>query len=179
MARTKQEHVGFVGYSLAAMSLICTMAYHDKYNDILKPAIILGFGTVSRERYDNNAIIKAAGEVLRAFPGPFAPKFKLTSAILTAFCSPPLLELCVYIMGIAAGSDPENLNKTRLPVYMSQMPAGSSTWTLAHLQQQSQRASCLSMFDYGQDANLKKYGQKDAPCYDLARIRNRYIGARG
>ncbi|KAI1298469.1 Lysosomal acid lipase/cholesteryl ester hydrolase [Halotydeus destructor] len=176
MSVTKQKHIGYIGYSLSSAVMVGTLSYHPKYNRILKPVILFGFGNIASKPY-NTLASDVEADILRAFPGPLLPKFKLTSTVLTAFCSPPVLEICAQLLMSAVGYDSNNLNRTRFPVYLSQFPAGTSTWEMAHASQISRRGNCYAHFDYGQSENEKKYGQDFPPCYDLKQVTNKYIGA--
>jgi len=61
-------------------------------------------------------------------------------------------------------------NVTRLPVYLSHTPAGTSVKNMVDWAQQV-RSGTFSMFDYGTaEANVAKYGQPKAPAYDLSKM---------
>ena len=48
-------------------------------------------------------------------------------------------------------------------------PTGASTYTILHYAQEVNTAK-FSHFDYGESENMKIYGQKSAPDYDLAKV---------
>jgi len=61
---------------------------------------------------------------------------------------------------------------------MGHFPAGTSTKNLIHFQQFVQKEE-FKNFDYGDKQNLKIYGQKSPPLYDLSKIKipvHLYVG---
>ncbi len=71
------------------------------------------------------------------------------------------------------GKDPEvgnDLNTSRLDVYLSHTPAGTSVKNMAHWAQMVRKKQ-FCMFDFGKQENLKRYGQEKAPVYHLDQIR--------
>ncbi|KAK3701521.1 hypothetical protein QZH41_007892 [Actinostola sp. cb2023] len=78
------------------------------------------------------------------------------------FCVEPGLEVvCSNVLFLIAGNDKKHLNETRLPVYMSHTPAGTSVRNVMHFAQ-LHNAKKFQMYDYGTaDKNKKHYGQ---PC---------------
>lgn len=59
-----------------------------------------------------------------------------------------------------------NFNKSRLSVYFSHFPSGTSTRNMVHFAQMIQSKN-VKMFDYGKLKNLLYYNQTEAPLYDL------------
>ena len=56
-----------------------------------------------------------------------------------------------------------------MPFVMAHFPSGSSTKNFVHYQQMLKKDQ-FKMFDYGEKKNMKIYGQKTAPHYDLSKI---------
>jgi len=68
----------------------------------------------------------------------------------------------------AVGGPTKNLNQTRLQVYVSETPAGTSIFNMDHWAQ-GINSQNYQMYDFGNEiANMKAYGQKTPPLYDLA-----------
>ncbi|KAI1289209.1 Lipase member N [Halotydeus destructor] len=174
---TKHEKVGMVGYSQGSLFMLMAMSTFPKYNDIIKPAILFGFGIVQSKPIGILSVLTdTVSEVLAALPGPFFPKSKLTSTALTVLCGPPLTPVCTYVILQFVGNDPDNVNQTRIPVYTSQFPAGTSTWCGSQFLR-SLKYDVFPMFDYGKTKNLDKYGTQSPPFYNFTMITNRFIGA--
>ncbi|WZN63320.1 lipase [Chloropicon roscoffensis] len=62
--------------------------------------------------------------------------------------------------------DMTHLNQTRIPVYLSHLPEGTSVRNLLHWAQ-SVRTNKFQKYDFGPAENQQRYGQEDPPEYDL------------
>jgi len=84
--------------------------------------------------------------------------------------------LCKYLSGIcdiaiyAFCGRTRHINATRLPVYLSRTPAGTSVKNMIHWSQQLQR-NAFRMYDYGNSKeNQLHYGQNEPPDYKLSDV---------
>jgi len=76
---------------------------------------------------------------------------------------------CEDFLFLIVGSS-QNLNATRIDVYVSETPAGTSVKNMAHWAQ-GIRNNVFQKFDYGSaSANMAIYGQPTPPAYDLSQI---------
>ncbi|XP_029202026.2 gastric triacylglycerol lipase-like [Acropora millepora] len=75
--------------------------------------------------------------------------------------------LCSNALFIISGFDKEQLNETRLPVYLSHTPAGTSAKNILHWLQMI-KSRKFQMYDYGWLRNLKRYGQLTPPKYNVS-----------
>ena len=82
--------------------------------------------------------------------GAFFPSSKWIDWIAQQVCGyVPLVEdVCANIMFLFAGYSKDNFNTTRLPIYMSHAPAGTSTKNVLHFAQ-GVNSDKFRMFDYG------------------------------
>ena len=62
-----------------------------------------------------------------------------------------------------------NVNVTRLQVYLSETPAGTSLMNLDHFRQLVINGKYCK-YDYGPEKNMEKYGSEIPPDYDLSKI---------
>lgn len=62
-----------------------------------------------------------------------------------------------------------NVNVSRIQVYVSQTPAGTSTLNMLHWAQGTNEP-VFQKYDYGSDENAVKYGQSTPPQYDLSKL---------
>jgi pimeloyl-ACP methyl ester carboxylesterase len=77
---------------------------------------------------------------------------------------------CENFLFLICGFDATNLNKTRLTVYMTHTPAGTSVQNMIHFMQGVQTDQ-FQMYDFGTPAeNLRHYGQTIPPLYDLSSV---------
>ena len=160
--------------------MFALLAEQPQYNDIVKPFIALapvtsvGFSSAPVRLLATNIPLI---EFFRWKGGPLLPD-KLISYVSEKFCStlpivtqPICSNLLFFILG---GWDSPQLNSTRLPVYVSQDPAGTSAKNMIHWAQ-SINSGRFAKFDYGLFENLAKYTDVIPPSYDLGRITNKNI----
>merc|ERR1719428_709292 len=63
-----------------------------------------------------------------------------------------------------------HINVTRLPIYLSQCPAGTSVRTMMHWTQQV-RSKKFRMYDYGSaEKNMARYNRTTPPVYKLSDV---------
>jgi len=78
--------------------------------------------------------------------------------------------LCADVLFLIAGPDSTQLNDSRIPVYVSHTPAGTSTDNIVHFGQMVE-SKLFQTFNWGSDAaNEAHYGQKIPPLYDLNQV---------
>jgi hypothetical protein len=95
---------------------------------------------------------------------PFGP----ISSIAPTICR-MIPEGCHIFLRTIAGPT-QNLNDSRLQVYVSETPAGTSLRNIEHWQQGVLR-EVFAMYDYGNNNdNQQHYGQNDPPSYDLSKF---------
>jgi pimeloyl-ACP methyl ester carboxylesterase len=76
-------------------------------------------------------------------------------------------QLCENVMCALMGCDKNDWNQTRFEVYMSLVPSGTSVKNIAHFAQLV-RSAAFQQFDYGTEGNIKHYGQRTPPAFNLA-----------
>ena len=70
--------------------------------------------------------------------------------------------ICEGIIGVVADADPSVDNMSRLDVFMSHFPAGSTYQDLILLAQNVNKPD-FYQFDYGEKQNVKIYGSVEPP----------------
>jgi len=103
--------------------------------------------------------------------GAFLPNDKLIQFITRAGCGESELQLllCKNFVFLFAGYDCEYTNQTRLPVYTSKLPAGTSVQNMVQWAQ-GVRSGNFQKYDYGFFGNLKHYHQISPPKYDVSQM---------
>ncbi|KAL5010053.1 hypothetical protein ScPMuIL_012358 [Solemya velum] len=101
----------------------------------------------------------------------FLPSNALLKFLAETVCKVPETRfVCYDILFLICGYDLSNLNKTRLPVYISHSPAGTSMRDLVHFSQMV-RSDKFQRYDYGSKTeNMKHYGQADPPVYNVTQM---------
>uniref|UniRef100_A0A183FA35 DDE_Tnp_1_7 domain-containing protein n=1 Tax=Heligmosomoides polygyrus TaxID=6339 RepID=A0A183FA35_HELPZ len=96
------------------------------------------------------------------------PKF--VQKIISYFCNLPVAQgVCTLDIGFFDGAE-KLFNRTRVGVYLCHIPAATSTKNLLHWVQVV-KSRKLQKFDYGEEGNIREYGEKTPPVYDLRKIR--------
>lgn len=76
---------------------------------------------------------------------------------------------CYDVGGIIFGFDDPNNNMSRVPIYLSNWPAGTSFKNIIHFGQIIVAGRCQK-FDYGREGNLRHYHQYTPPVYDVSKM---------
>lgn len=77
--------------------------------------------------------------------------------------------LCKNFLFLLCGFDEKEMNKTRVPVYVGQHPAGTSVQNLIHFAQMVNSGK-FQMYDFGARENMKKYNQTEPPVYHPSNV---------
>jgi len=138
-------------YALAPVSTVTHVKGPAKYLSFFYPLI--------------NTIVTDAGI------DSFFPMTKLQEVLAEHLCGWIFTRIfCTSFMTLVAGPESNQLNNTRLPVYLSHTPAGTSTRTVGHFAQ-LYNAKKFQMYDYGTEyENNLHYHQKSPPEFDVTQI---------
>ncbi|XP_068748610.1 gastric triacylglycerol lipase-like [Montipora capricornis] len=112
--------------------------------------------------------IPLAQELFRLFGvRDFLPSDFIIHLLAEYVCSEKDFDsFCSDILFVIAGFDKKQLNETRLPVYFSHTPAGTSVRDMIHFAQMV-NSNKFQMYDYeSTSANMKHYGQPTPPVYN-------------
>ncbi|XP_069609612.1 lysosomal acid lipase/cholesteryl ester hydrolase-like isoform X2 [Ranitomeya imitator] len=100
----------------------------------------------------------------------FIPQSKYIKYLSRKFCNHFLLdELCGNFLFLLCGFNEQNLNMTRVHVYTSFCPAGTSVQNMIHWLQ-AVHSGRLQAFDWGPEGNMKHYNQSAPPLYDVTNM---------
>ncbi|XP_015143902.2 lipase member M [Gallus gallus] len=81
----------------------------------------------------------------------------------------PLQKVCANILYSIAGGRAQNLNASRIDVYVGHYPAGTSVQNIIHWHQLS-HTDRFQAYDYGSKINMQKYNQTTPPAYEIEKI---------
>jgi lysosomal acid lipase/cholesteryl ester hydrolase len=177
-SETGSQTVAYVGHSQGVLSLLALLSSRKEYNDVIKPFIALAPVAVLKSMKSPIKYLAHNSFLVEYFKwkgGQFLPSDRYMRRLAEQVCDSRYMTVCANVMFLLSGFDGEQLNMTRLGVYFSHMPAGTSAWNIIHYVQQYQSKSRIQMYDYGRMMNIRKYGQEEPPEYHLERISNRYI----
>lgn len=172
---TRRKRLFYVGHSQGTMTLFGLLSERPEYNQKIK--LFCALAPVTTIGYMTSPIRVFApfgntlGGVLRFFGRPyFVQNTKLMKFVARTTCRWKFSQrLCEIPLFVITGMEERGVNMTRLPVIMNHFPEGASTKNLAHYAQliQSRR---FQKYDYGWLKNLRLYGQRRPPEYDLTKV---------
>jgi len=100
----------------------------------------------------------------------FMPSSKWLAEFAIIFCPFVHEDLCEEITFLVAGPDYGNLNTTRIPVYGSHFPSGTSVKNMLHWYQ-IYTAKTLQAFDFGSaKENILHYNSSTPPQYNVSQL---------
>ncbi|CAI5731115.1 unnamed protein product [Hyaloperonospora brassicae] len=193
LATSQQETLSFVGYSQGALQAFVafaenqTLARSVSYFAALGPVAYMGhieseeFQLLARTYADKFLGVSGQDEF-------FSGSTLLQNVIAPTACNMDP-QLCASGFAILAKST-ENLNSSRIGVYLSDVPSGTSVKSFRHYAQLV-RANTFAAFDYGCSCpsvlgvklcperlcpNKVKYGSIDPPAFHLSSMRYPRIG---
>ncbi|EDO29518.1 predicted protein [Nematostella vectensis] len=102
----------------------------------------------------------------------FLPTDDLMRVLADLVCRPDYIRVvCSDFLFLIAGMDRSQLNETRLPIYISHTPAGTSVKNVVHFAQIF-REKKFQMYDYGSaEKNKHKYNQDTPPQYNVSAVK--------
>ncbi|KAG7399784.1 cholesterol esterase [Phytophthora boehmeriae] len=188
LKRTKRPTLSFVGQSqgsiqaFAGFSIDQEMAKKVSYYAALTP--VAWTGNMDAKIFNGMAKLHLE-KLFKVFDiVEFSPKSKFIQEKLGGFTCTVLSELCDSTLSLIMSGPSSSMNTTRLPVYLSQMPAGTSVKNMAHFAQ-SIRENTFASYDYGCDCdrdsdisecseseceNKKVYGSFDPPAIPIGKM---------
>uniref|UniRef100_A0A131YN79 Lysosomal acid lipase/cholesteryl ester hydrolase n=1 Tax=Rhipicephalus appendiculatus TaxID=34631 RepID=A0A131YN79_RHIAP len=176
LKKTRQSSLLYVGWSQGSLIMFGLLASKPSYNkkvrlfNAIAPVAYLGHMTSEVSEMVPfadflNGLLQMT--LHGAFLEPSGPVFE---QIKEEECgSSKQGPACKAAFKLFNGGFPVEMNKTRFPVYMYNNPAGSSVRNMYHFAQIIRDNRC-QMFDWGPLKNMKIYGQKRPPAYDLTKV---------
>ncbi|CAC5379003.1 LIPA [Mytilus coruscus] len=175
---TNSSQIYYAGHSQGTMIIFAelgrnpTLASKIKHFFALAPVATLGdvggpFKAVAPLAKDLDILFNLLGK------GELLPTSDFIRLIGHDFCGNNLGSIvCENFLFFLAGYDSKQMNRTRIPVYVEEHPAGTSVKNLLHYGQ-SVLSGKFQMFDYGSSkANMEHYNQTTAPLYDASLMKN-------
>ncbi|XP_047002450.1 lipase 1-like isoform X1 [Schistocerca americana] len=105
--------------------------------------------------------------------GPYEilPRSRSLLMLLDRLCSvhSRYLNVCKLIISITTQKEPQDMNNSRLSFDIAHLVAGASVYSTIHFRQLI-KSGQFRMYDYGEEDNMKQYGQPEPPLFDLSQI---------
>uniref|UniRef100_A0A7E4V8L3 Lipase n=1 Tax=Panagrellus redivivus TaxID=6233 RepID=A0A7E4V8L3_PANRE len=100
----------------------------------------------------------------------FTPDDAFFKAVVKLFCTNPIAEgACESVLFLMCGPSSNQMDATRLPVFLSDEPAGTSMKNILHWTQMV-RSGKQQKYDFGSKGNQQAYGSSTPPEYDIRKI---------
>ncbi|KAM5322553.1 lipase member J [Glossophaga mutica] len=169
--QTGQKEIFYVGHSQGTTIGFITFSTIPKIAERIK--IFFALAPVFSIKYVKSPLIKMAYKwksVIKVFWGnkAFLPHTSFKRIIGSKLCPLKIFgKICHDILFMMYGYDLKNLNMSRMDIYMSQNPAGTSVQNILHWTQLF-NSSYLKAFDWGSPVlNLVHFNQTTAPLYNV------------
>ncbi|VDD90167.1 unnamed protein product [Enterobius vermicularis] len=177
---TGQRYLYYVGYSEGTLTMFAKLASDQKFHNKIRLFFALGpIGTLTHIK----GLIEVAAKnffvplkFLAKVGTEFAPNNSFLRRASKAVCKLNiLLPHCESFIYAMTGPQTQQFNQTRMPVYMTHLPSGTSTANLLHWAQMVNSGK-IQMYDYGSDeANRRHYGTTEVPLYNLTLVNSPVI----
>ncbi|XP_077531262.1 gastric triacylglycerol lipase-like [Haemaphysalis longicornis] len=137
---TGSSKVGLLGTSQGFTNALVFLSMCPEYND--KVNILIGYAPVANLTHFTSMarFITPFAEVIQAVNDVFTNGGFLVSSqqqknVIATVCNSPLRDLCYAPLALLFGRNLKQLNGTRIPVYLANAPAGTSTQDIVHFVQ--------------------------------------------
>lgn len=134
--QTNSRTIGYVGHSQGSLIMFSLLSTKLRYNSIIRPFIALApistvAGVRSPIRYlANNPVLL---DFFRWRGGEFLPSNEYIKYLAERICDSRYMTLCSNLLFLIQGFDVPQLNMSRVAVYYTHTPAGTSSWNMSEL----------------------------------------------
>jgi len=172
--KSQQEQLYYAGHSQGSLVMFAKSSEDLEFGKKIKKFFALGPVTTVGEVIGAARIFGKIHSLIDAGSwitgsGEFLPKNVFIDSIAKTFCKSQLKVLCTNILFLLSGQDTAQLNQTRLPVYMTHTPAGTSAQNIVHFGQMISSGK-FQKHDYGLLGNLWHYRSTKAPEYVVSKM---------
>ncbi|TKR65354.1 hypothetical protein L596_025768 [Steinernema carpocapsae] len=176
LEKTGQKNLTYIGHSQGTLIMFAKLAEDKEFAlKINKFLALAPVSTVAHIKGVASILSLPSRSILSKLTRPLSYLFEHSSwlrALSGEVCAIPLINKgCGKFATWVAGPDASGqMNRTRMPVYVSHVPAGTSAKNIRHWIQMI-NSKKMQKFEYSTDEeNLKHYGQREAPVYDISKI---------
>lgn len=173
---TQQTRLFYVGHSQGTLILFALLSERPEYND--KIQLFSALGPVANVTHMTSPVrllapfTKDAQMLFRLFGEyDFLPNNWFMKFLAKTMCKyHELREVCEETIFLITGIDMHEFNVSRLPVFVSHSPAGTSVKNMVHFAQLVDEKR-FQKYDYGSSKNLAVYGQEIPPAYNVSGVK--------
>ncbi|XP_072279372.1 lysosomal acid lipase/cholesteryl ester hydrolase-like isoform X2 [Pyxicephalus adspersus] len=171
LQKTGQEQIHYIGHSQG--TTIAFIAFSSMPELAKKIKMFVALAPVTSIDYSVSPLTKLADLpefVIKGLFGKkdFLPHSEFIQILATKFCTRIVVkELCGNIFFLISGFNEKNLNMSRVDVYSTHCPAGTSVQNILHWAQ-LRKSGELKAFDFGTAGNIIHYNQATPPFYNVS-----------
>ncbi|KAK3091623.1 hypothetical protein FSP39_021332 [Pinctada imbricata] len=175
LQQTNQKQLYYVGHSQGTVIGFITFGWPEVASKVKTFFALAPYAYSSHMRSPIRYLSPLARDVkaLYAFlgNGEFLSNTQINKFLGRDFCAQKQLDIiCENVLFLVGGYDLKATNVSRIPVYVSEHPAGSSTQNLVHYAQEVLSGK-FQMYDFGsKKENEKHYNQSTPPEYDPSKV---------
>ncbi|XP_021256163.1 gastric triacylglycerol lipase-like [Numida meleagris] len=171
MNKTRQKDIYYIGHSEGTASGFIAFSTYPELAKRVK--VFFALGPVTTCTYAIGPLMKITklpAAVLRLALGWKGAMHQIgfMQGPVTEFCTNSD-RFCGKVLCYIAGGNIQNLNTSRIDVYVGHSPAGTSVQNIIHWHQVF-HADRFQAYDYGWKENMKKYNQPTPPAYEIEKI---------
>lgn len=173
---TGRQKLSYIGHSQGTLIAFAQFSHDHVLASKVQSFIALGpIVTVGHiqgvAKYLSDAVVEE--KILFEFFGirEFLPNNRLLRALASHLCNHELVRsVCENFVFLICGFDNHRMNITRLPVYFSHTPAGTSVQNMVHFAQMAKSNLCQA-YNYGsRKKNFLHYNQSVPPVYNVSAL---------
>lgn len=188
LAATGAASLGYVGHSQGTTMGFAALASQpdlaQKVNVAIMMAPVTFLGHITSQPVEAMARLQADQMFEKLGSKEFLPQRRAASDLYGKMCS-QTPTFCLQAIEAVCGYNDANINLTRLPLYLTYTPAGTSVQNMVHWAQGVRRkveddpkfakydygSVCVDPFGSARPCNQDMYGTEEPPVYDLKDIK--------
>ncbi|CAG2172360.1 unnamed protein product, partial [Oppiella nova] len=154
---TDKSSVAYIGHSLGSTAMFIQLSLIPEFERLVKPFIALAPFVFMSHMTSTLRYALPFEPTLSSYTIPIGIPVTIAQFIGVWMCGNQYFrQLCADMFFYSAsGYDPDNLNTTRIPIYVSHTGAPYSSWVYAHVGQLI-RDRGFRLFDYGVEGNWER-----------------------
>ncbi|XP_070532135.1 lysosomal acid lipase/cholesteryl ester hydrolase-like [Ptychodera flava] len=167
---SKQQQLYYIGHSQGTLMAFAQLSRDPELAKKIKTMFAMGpVATAGHVTSPIRYLAALAPEIQLLFDifgvKDFLPNSDIVKWLADHVCTEQSRIFCENILFILSGWDQQQLNVTRLPVYFTHVPAGTSVRNVVHFAQMVE-SNKFQMYDYGTpEENKNYYNQSTPPLY--------------
>lgn len=167
---TGQSRLHYIGHSQGSAVMFALLSQTDRYNNIIETfTAISPITRIAHAKTSFRNLLNLMTPFLTR-GGPVFTQKPFVKNLVSLTCDTPFFKfVCIQFFFSMAGRDYEQLNKTRMGVYISNIPTSTAAKNLIHFKQMF-HSNEFKKFDYGIDGNEQHYNSTTPPKYKLDNI---------